>query len=637
MKNFALAAALVLACCMQVSAQLKPEYAVANIPDSLRKNANAILQQESIQFTINGPGKGKETIRKVITVFNNKADDLLTFYAYTDKFVKIDDIELNIYDQNGIFIKKSRKRDLHQQSAYDGFSIVTDGKIIYASLNPGAYPVTMEINYEVNYDGFIEFKDFTPSSPEYAIQKREYTITTDTSNRIRYKNYLTSIKPAITQNGNSLIYKWSVAQVPALKRETGAAKEDYPTVFISPTRFNMDDYGGNMSTWASYGEWQTVLNKGTDVFNPEQIRFYQNLVAGAATERDKVRILYQYLQENFRYVSIQLGIGGMKPFPASYVEKNKFGDCKALSNYMLAMLKANNIKSHYALINAGERSMAVDKDFPQDRFNHVILCVPLSKDTIWLECTSRSQPFGVLGNFTENRNALLITDKGGILTPTPRSKADANRFAANTLINMAEDGSGTATFNFTYNGDFSGEYNAYLFDADEQYRLRFLHNRLGLKQPDQLKMEKSQDKASHSSKVSLELTFEKIPEFSTGSKHFLNGRIYKFLTNPLSPDDNRRSDYYFDFPSVMDDTTVYKIPEGYTVESLPARNELRFSYGSYTSNYTWNETNRTLTGICHFQLDYHIVPSTQYNNMLRFFSDLAKDQQQKIIIKKQAP
>ena len=637
MNKHAFALFLFLLSLQSVSAQLKPEYAVANIPDSIRKNANAILQQEIINFSITGPGKGKQTIRKVVTVFNDKADDLLTFYAYTDKFVKIDDIELNIFDQNGVFIKKNRKRDLHQQSAYDGFSIVTDGKIIYATLNPGAYPVTMEINYEVNYDGFIEFPDFTPSSPEYAIQKREYTFTTDTSNRIRYKNYLTTIQPDITQTGNILVYKWSVAQVPALKRERGAAKEDYPTVYIAPTRFVMDDYAGNMSTWASYGEWQTILNKGTDEFSPEQVRFYQNLVANAGSDRDKVRILYQYLQENFRYVSIQLGIGGMKPFPATYVEKNKFGDCKALSNYMLAMLKANNIKSHYALINAGDNSMAVDKDFPQDKFNHVILCVPLNKDTIWLECTSRSQPFGVLGNFTENRNALLITDKGGILTPTPRSQAAANRYASHTQISMAEDGTGTATMKFTYTGDFSGEYNAYLFDADEQYRLRFLHNQLGIKQPDQLVMEKSQDKQAHISEVKLNMTYEKIPEFSTGSKHFLNGRIYKFLTNPLAPDENRRSAYYFDFPAIMDDTTVYKVPEGYITESIPATNELKFAYGSYSSRCIWDEANRTITSISHFQLDYHIIPAVQYTALVRFFSDLTKDQQQKIIIKKQVP
>ena len=70
---------------------------------------------------------------------------------------------------------------------------------------------------------------------------------------------------------------------------------------------------------------------------------------------------------------------------------------------MKAALKAVGIKSYIALINAKYNSEPVDPSFPENGFDHVILCIPQPKDSIWLECTSNTTDFGVLGSFTENR------------------------------------------------------------------------------------------------------------------------------------------------------------------------------------------------------------------------------------------
>src|SRR6185312_13501516 len=142
----------------------------------------------------------------------------------------------------------------------------------------------------------------------------------------------------------------------------------------------------------------------------------------------KARFLYNYLQKNVRYVSVQLGIGGYKPFPASFVDEKKYGDCKALSNYMLTLLKTVGIPSYCAVINAGTNAEPADPDFVNDPFNHIILCVPFKNDTTWLECTSATSPFGKLGSFTENRKALLVTEDGGKLVNTPRSTMQDNQF-----------------------------------------------------------------------------------------------------------------------------------------------------------------------------------------------------------------
>ena len=614
-------------------AQERPQYAVSLIPDSLKKNVNSVIRERSDILIIRGPGKAKQAVKKVVTVLNDKAESELVFYDYYDEFRKIDDIEINVYDENGKYLKRSRKRDLHTESVGDGFSLVTDTKVIYASLRTEKYPITIEINYDINFEGILEFPDFYPQTTEQSILHKILSISTDSSNKVRYKNYRCSTIPSIFNDGKTITYNWEVVNVQPFEKEPGSADKDIPHVLIAPTLFEMDNNLGNMSTWDNFGRWQINLNSQTNKLKGDKVAFYQNLVKDAKTDREKVQILYKHLQENFRYVSIQLGIGGWKPFAAEFVEKKKYGDCKALSNFMYAMLDAVHIKSHYAIINAEYNSMPIDKDFPHNGFNHVILCVPQPKDTIWLECTSRSQPFGVLGNFTENKNAFLITENGGVIVPTPRSEADDNTTHSNSFVTLAEDGSGKLAVDINHKGEFTDMFNQIL-DADEAERKSYLINRAGFKQPDVLQISKKNINGSGYT-LHYDMEYEKIPDFIAGSKYFLNSRMYKFWNRALPKSEKRQNDYYMEFPLIKTDSTIYQLPDGFVIENLPKPSSIKYSLGSYQSTYFFDTAKHQLITTCKIKIDKNIIPAAQYQEALLFFSDIIKEQQQKVVVRKE--
>ncbi len=621
--------------CSPLFSQVKLQYAVSQIPDSLRQNVNSVIREQSDIIVMKTPGRGKQIVRKVVTVFNEKDERELTFFEFYDRFRKIDDIEINVYDENGKFLKRSRKRDLRNTRADDGESLLSDDWIVYTSLKADKYPITIEINYEINYLGNLEFEDFIPQAPNQSIQQKSYSITTSNDNKVRFRNYRCNLQPVSKTEGNATTLSWEVKNIKPFMKEPGSAREDYPRVLISPTQFEMDDYAGRLDSWENFGKWSAEMKKGIDKLKKQKIPFYQELVKNAKSDREKVEILYKHLQENYRYVGIQLGIGGYKPFPADFVEEKKYGDCKGLANLMSAMLDAVNIKSYYTIINSGYNSMPLVKDFPQNSFNHIIICVPMTKDkdTIWLECTSRTLPFGRLSPSTENRYGLLVTETGGVLAATPPSKPEENVYDSKTVIKLAENGSGSAEVNIHHKGVYTEIYN-YLFDAEEQTRKSFLIHTQGYKQPDELVMEKKDLKNSNEYTAHYEMTFEKIPAFSAGSKHFLNGRLYKFWDDALPATENRQNDYYFDYPLIKSDTTIYQLPEGFVAENLPKPVTLKSSMGSYESNYLYNAETRELTTISHIRIDKHIIPASQYGEMSRFFSDVIKEQQQKIIAKK---
>jgi len=620
--------------CIHLQAQEKPQYAALLIPDSLKKNAHSVIREYTKSLVIKKPGKGRQEVKKVITVLNEKGEDGLVFGASFDQFRKIEDIEINVYDEFGRFIRRYKRKDLEKTSGDDGFSLVVGYKIIYGYIRAEKFPITVEYNYAITYEGFLGYDDFHPQTANQSIQQSVYTITTEKTNNVRYKNYRCQVKPKVKEEGNLIIHTWSVANVQPYIKESGSASGDIPHVQIAPTFFEMDNYYGDMSSWDGYAKWQISLNNQTNKLPDEKVAYYRELVKNAGSEREKVQILYKHLQENYRYVSIQLGIGGWKPFTADFVEKKKYGDCKALSNFMYAMLSAVNIRSHYAIINAGSDEMPVDKDFPQHSFNHVILCVPQPKDTIWLECTERNQPFGVLGSFTENRNAFLVTESGGVMVPTPRSKAEQNLLSFYSFIELAEDGSGKASIDIKHKGEFTRRFKNNVTDMDEEHKKSYLINTMGFKQPDVLQVTQKGTNADHSF-LHLDMQFEKLPDFTAGSKHFMNARIYKFWNKALPKNENRQTDYYLDFPLIQSDTTIYQLPEGFAPENLPKAASLKFNGGQFKSDYIFDNAKRQITTSCSIQLNSHVIPVKDFHEAAKFFSDILNEQQQKIIVKKQ--
>ena len=85
----------------------------------------------------------------------------------------------------------------------------------------------------------------------------------------------------------------------------------------------------------------------------------------------------------------------------------------------------------------------------------MILFVPLKEDSVWLECTiSITFYFGSLDISTENKNALLITEKGGVLVSTPASNSHSNIFSAYSKVMLKEDGSGDMETTFHTAGEY---------------------------------------------------------------------------------------------------------------------------------------------------------------------------------------
>lgn len=607
-------------------------YDVASIPEALKKGADVVKRYENSVFTIVDIDKASLSVHEVLTVMNNQGEDALAFSEYTSRLTSLNDAEIRVYDANGKQINRYKQKEMNTSATGEG--LIEDGSVTYLKVPASSYPITVEYKYEIKFKGTLFYPSYQILEPDQAVEYSSFTVKTPKELDLRYKERNIKLAPVISEDEKYKLYQWSVKNLAPIEYEEGAVSYEsrYPSIQLAPNRFYLYGLEGNLSSWKNFGQWISDLYKGVDELPEERKAFFRTMVQHASNDREKVRLIYDYLQKNFRYVSIQLGIGGLKPFSAEFTDKKKYGDCKALSNFMKAALKAVDIKSYVAIINAEYNREPADPAFPANNFNHVILCVPQPKDSIWLECTSKTSDFAILGSFTENRNALLITENGGALVPTPISRSSDNTLQATTLITFNEgEGSGKIQTTFHTSGEYKKGMDYMLTEkADDQKE--YIVDALGFKQPDQFVFTKKEDPPFFT--TTLDMDVEKIAEFTAGNKLFIRPRMQKLWQNKLPKSDNRTLDYFFRFPFEKTDTTIIQLPANFSSDVLPKPKQLSCAYATYSTNYWLDEKQRAIYSTATLVLKRHRIPAAGYAEVKKMFDDLLIDDTQRIVIKK---
>ena len=436
-------------------------YDIDKIPANLKKNANAVIRESVLKVDIRSENEMVYFIKTAITLLNRTAISEYPFIVYYDKSSIVKNIMIHLYDKNGKQVGKVPASEIHDQSAVDGFSLFTDNRYKWYTPSYNDLPYTMEYDYEIRCKNTLLIPSFIPvEEPGLSVEQSRYELTAVKEFPIRYRAYNSTGKRSDSADAKRNYVTWSISNIPSFSISNYELPEEYiqPKVRIAPVSFVYEGYKGNFTTWQEYGVWTYKnLLEGRDKLPEETATLMQKLTAQVNSKEEKVKIIYNYVQKKTRYVSIQKGIGGLRPMTATEVDQLGYGDCKALSNYTMALLKSVNIPSFYTEIYGDRSGRDFAEDFPSLQGNHIILAVPLEKDTMWLECTNDKSPAGYLGTFTDNRKALLCYANGAKIVRTKVYHKEAN--IKNTLVNCSLDtfGNLTGLVNRTFEGIFFNE------------------------------------------------------------------------------------------------------------------------------------------------------------------------------------
>lgn len=612
------------------------DYNALLIPDSLRKGADIIERDEEYILTIKSVSKFSVYEKHTYTILNAAAAKYARYVTGYDKFCSINSVSGKLFNSSGKQLKHSKKSDWKDYSDYDGFSLLSDARKKENEFYTTDYPFTVEYEEEDEYSGTQGFPSWMPQkSPLMAVQHSKFTLIAPVNYRVRYKQVNFKGEPVITEKGDVKTYTWELRNLPARKSELSAPPfiESTPIVLFAPSKFEVQGFTGDMSTWEGYGSFMYQLIKGRDLLPANIKKKVHELTDDIISEKEKVYILYDFLQKNTRYISIQLGIGGWQPFEASFVAEKKYGDCKALSNYMIALLKEAGITGKYVEIYGGTRPPPFIEDFPFSQANHVIACVPMDKDTIWLECTSQTASAGYMGSFTGNRKALIIDENGGHLVQTPLYKMVDNLQLRIVKAVADEQGNVKAAISNTYTGLKQDFPHSLMYDASKEERGKYLNSLFNLPTYEVIKSDYAEHKGIIPTVVEcLQIRLNNYA-IITGKRLYITPNLFAGATEKLLPDTARQSDYVIRDAYKDVDSVEIEIPAGYKPESLPKDISLQTRFGKFTSSVRVLEDDKILYYRAMDQYSGRFA-AKEYTELCKFFEKIYKADRAQIVLVK---
>lgn len=559
-----------------------------SVPPHLKENANAVFRDNSIEITIEAVDRMLVKNRQVVTVLNKKGNvDARIVEAYDDD-TKITKLSAKIYDAFGNEIKKYTKNKFIDISAVSGGTLYSDSRVKYIDYIPVAYPYTLvfESEYRTSSTGFIP--RWIPNNGYYVgVEKSTYILNNPLKIKLRTKEKSFEGYPIENLSSGANVH-YVIKNQKALKPENLSSSylEYMPHLMVASNEFALKKVTGRASNWKEFGEWMhRKLIQDRDILDVSTIEKIKSLVADIIDPIEKAKIVYKFVQDKTRYISVQVGIGGWEPIAANQVDQVGYGDCKGLTNYTKALLDAVGVKSYFTLVYAQQKRNIV-KDFSSMQGNHAILNIPNNGNDIWLECTSQTIPFGFLGDFTDDRDVLVITPEGGIIKRTPAYFNEDNLQTIDGSIQLYEDGSVKASLERVSHGIQYDQKSRYDSMSEEDLKKHYktkdwsYNNNLEI---NSVALENDKDSVVFTEKMKTSIT-----DYAT-----INENDYLFRVNMFNRDTNVPKRYrdrtlplkisrgYQDI-----DQYSYVIPKGYTFAGLPEEKNITTKFGSYKVSFT---------------------------------------------------
>jgi tetratricopeptide (TPR) repeat protein/transglutaminase-like putative cysteine protease len=267
--------------------------------------------------------------------------------------------------------------------------------------------------------------------------------------------YKPEYKPEITDTGDRRIYAWKAnytkreTEDELKKRRRKEAREDwFPDIALT-----------TFSNWEQIGAWYGGLQKTQMELTPDLKAKVAELIKDKPNDEEKIRAIYDFVAQDYRYVSLSFGVGRFQPHKAAEVFGNKYGDCKDKHTLLSTMLKEAGYKVDPVLIGS---QRVLDPEVPSPaQFDHVFSAVmPKNAGTktmplYYLDTTAEIAPFGLISYNLRDKQALLVgLDSPSRLITTPPDPPFASKQIVNVAGTINDLGKLTGTVDALFRGDF---------------------------------------------------------------------------------------------------------------------------------------------------------------------------------------
>ncbi|PYX39375.1 MAG: hypothetical protein DMG75_01050 [Acidobacteria bacterium] len=406
------------------------------------------------------------------------------------------------------------------------------------------------------------------------------------------------------------------------------------------------------ANWQQMGNWYRNLTNGRLDASAGMKQRVTTLTSLAPTQLDKIRAVAQFVQQDIRYVAIELGIGGWQPHPASDVFLHHYGDCKDKATLMSSMLREIGVDSYYVVINHERGSVGPEVPPHVGAFDHMILAIKLPEGMadpsliatiqsahygrlLFFDPTNEFTPLGQIGGYLQSNYGLLVMPDGGELVELPKQPSTMNSIQRTAKLTLENTGKLQGEVNEVRMGDRA---------RSERWQLRAV-----AKDSDRIKpIERlladslSTFRITKASVVNLQHTDQPFGfNYSFESENYAKSAGNLLLVRPrvigtksrglLETKEPRYFSIEFDGPARDTDTFEITVPAGYEVDDLPPPVDAEYSFASYHSK---TEVKGNVIGYTRtFEVKELSVPASKAEELKKFYRIIASDERNNVVLR----
>jgi hypothetical protein len=197
----------------------------------------------------------------------------------------------------------------------------------------------------------------------------------------------------------------------------------------------------SMSDWKQVADWwRDQVNKHT-TDDPAITAKVQELVSGKAAPKEKLRAIMEFIQDQFRYVSMSLGDHTVGIHDTRDVFKARYGDSKDLTVLAKQMLKIAGIDANICLFS-GEFNGDPQHRLPDpSAFDRVILQVNVDGQEYYVDPQTKGFDLGELPSSYDAAHVLIITPDSFSFNVLPVADESFHSVVSSSDITVSDDGS----------------------------------------------------------------------------------------------------------------------------------------------------------------------------------------------------
>lgn len=597
--------------------------------DEKHKDGQFIFLVHDVDIKVNEDWSYVTRVYKKIKILKEESKDMgeIPIYYENDR-EKITNLKaFTITPDN----KKHRYSKIQDFKLYDGYPMYSDLMAKIITLPEVTIGSVLEQEYTVISKDFSIKNAFWYAyviDSSIPMKELKFSITMPKNLGIKYKEFGLTRKPKITENKSSITYSWAAYDIDGSKDEEDYLSPPTPESFKETFEFS------SIKDWRDISDWYLSSVKENLKINSEIENTVEKIINGQFMLKDKTRAILQYIQDNFRYVSMAFGNNTMEPHPTDQIFKNKYGDCKDLSLLTMAMLKIAGIDSEIALFNTEYSLSDPQYDLPiPTLFNHVLLLVKDPKDgDFYIDPLLDGYDIGQYPLAYQGAYTFVITEDGGKFGKFPIFDEKRSYTYVKQAIAIGEDSSALIETEMLWELDFSIEQRHQLNAMDKEQKGKFYE---------------ALDAYISSGGQILERRIEGLDE-----KYGLLKIYSKIKRNDEFPvtdgimvidvagydrglgftNKERKMPIFYSGNSLNEEITVYQIPKGYIISYVPKDLNLDNGFFSIKREYIREQDEIKVTERTRYKRTE--LPKEDYAKIKDFYNELPAKTQQRIILKK---